>query len=366
MKTVLLSTTNLWNCGDDFIREGIMNLCNFKDDVRILWWNRSKAVQHTLINDLSINLPLIDYFIVAGSPTWLSQTVDVYRYCLKKRINFSLIGVGTFSGFKEYKGLLKKMVESDLCDIALSRDDMAYEAFKKIGFDNIHKILDPAFFMKTKNGIRKLNVLCWAKQFRAMPIFNKEKIFSITSSSELKKFPYKFWKNYICKRERTEKRKKYNNYMKKIFSNLEEPKFVTVHENSEVEPAEKIFGKEYVYYSTDYKRLYDVYSNAKQYIGSRIHGFIPSFINGAYCHLIYNSTKANAIENSMRILKKYDDDIMNNMDLSYWSESQNKIVISGEQKNKSTKQQLLKKAIDVERKRVRQILKKSKLKEFLK
>ena len=67
MKTLLLSTSSLWNCGDDFIREGVMELMQFRPDVRILWWNRGYGITDTYANDLRINLPHVDYVILAGT-----------------------------------------------------------------------------------------------------------------------------------------------------------------------------------------------------------------------------------------------------------------------------------------------------------
>jgi len=67
MKTVLLGTTSLWNCGDDFIREGVLELLQLKSGVRTLWWNRGYGIKNAYANDLDTNLPLIDYFIAAST-----------------------------------------------------------------------------------------------------------------------------------------------------------------------------------------------------------------------------------------------------------------------------------------------------------
>ena len=69
--------------------------------------------------------------------------------------------------------------------------------------------------------------------------------------------------------------------------------------------AEELFGKEYVFYSTDYREIFKVYSAAGSYIGSRIHGAIPSIIHGASVNVLYSTDKAHVIENSTEILSQY-------------------------------------------------------------
>ncbi|MCA9399433.1 MAG: polysaccharide pyruvyl transferase family protein, partial [Candidatus Omnitrophica bacterium] len=147
MKTLLLSTSSLWNCGDDFIRDGVLELLCPNDDVRTLWWNRGYGIQNAYANDLDINLALTDYFIVAGTPKWVFKNEQIYRYCLEKKIPMSLIGVGTRDLIaKSQYDLMKKVAASGLCEVCLTRDRLAHEALKELGFSNGEMILCPCFF----------------------------------------------------------------------------------------------------------------------------------------------------------------------------------------------------------------------------
>ena len=93
--------------------------------------------------------------------------------------------------------------------------------------------------------------------------------------------------------------------MKDIFLSMPEPKLVVVHDNREIKKAEEIFGKDYIYYSVDYMDMLKMYSTAKTYIGSRIHGAIPSAIHGASVHLIYTNKKADVIQSCTELLGQH-------------------------------------------------------------
>ena len=303
MKTVLISTSSLWNCGDDFIREGVMNLLNLKNNIRILWWNRGYGIKDAYANSLKTNLPLIDYFIVAGTPQWIYKNIDIYKYCLKKDIPFSLIGVGTRNLYNYHKNLFNKIKESDLCEIALARDNHAYTIFNNIGFKNLDKIPDPAFFMNpiSDNNETKYNIVGWRKQFWPEAADYGSKFYLRYYKTLPNRIKYLLYK----KKDFRRKRKKYNDLFLDIYQNLFSPKLVMVHDNREIKDAEDIFGKNNVYYSTDYKEIFKKYANANYYIGSRIHGLIPSIIHGASGDLVYTSNKADAINTSISILNNY-------------------------------------------------------------
>ena len=95
MKTILISTSSLWNCGDDFIREGVMETLDVRDDVRTLWWNRGFGIGESYANDLKLNLSHADYVVIAGTPKWIFNNERIYQHCLQKKIPLALIGVGT-------------------------------------------------------------------------------------------------------------------------------------------------------------------------------------------------------------------------------------------------------------------------------
>jgi len=349
MKTVLLSTTSLWNCGDEFIREGVLELLRLQSDVRILWWNRGYGIKDAYANDLDINLPLTDYFVVAGSPEWVYKNERIYEYCLKHKVPFSIIGVGTENIFgKAHQNLMSKVAKSGLCEVALARDESAFHTFKKFGFKNTDLILDPAFFMKTLNTQETINILGWRGYF-----FEYEPSFWF-------RYPHRWLygqlNNRIMKRRFwKELKNNYNKSMQHIFSIMPDPKMVIVNDNCEIQEAECIFGPEYVYYSSDYREIFKKYAHAKTYVGSRIHGAIPSLIHGAKVQLIYSNTKAGALETSLKILSKYIPNISLKANVDY---------LMGDQfnfkqfKETSIKHKAISDAISNEKRRVREILEK--------
>ncbi|MFX0137373.1 MAG: polysaccharide pyruvyl transferase family protein [Candidatus Hodarchaeota archaeon] len=303
MKTVLLSTSSLWNCGDDFIREGVLELVKFKPDVRIIWWNRGYGISCRYANDLKINLPLIDYFIMAGTPQWIFRNEVIYDYCLKMGIPISIIGVGTrgIANNAHYK-LMKRVANSGLCEISTARDEAALESLKELGFKNTELMLDPAFFMQSLDMKEKINILGWRYQFG----YDHDPYL-------LRMEPLKFFRmqqiRWSKRKERKLLREEYNKYMLRIFDSMAEPKLIVIHDNREIEKAESIFGKQYVFYSSDYREIFRIYSTTKIYFGSRLHGSIPAIIHGGSVHLIYADPRWNCMKTAISILSKHIEDI---------------------------------------------------------
>lgn len=317
MKTVLLSTSSLWNCGDDFIREGILVLLQFKPDVRILWWNRGYGVAATYANDLNTNLPLMDYFILAGTPQWIYKNERIYQYCLKREIPLSMIGVGTRNAFSNaHCKLMRRVAESGLCEVALARDNIALQTFREFGFQNVRLILDPCFFKRPLDKEKTMNILGWRKQFT----FDNDPTF-------LFQYPHKviyMWLvNKVLRRQIWSRRKEnYDKLMVQIFSIMPQPKMVIIHDNHEIQEAQELFGPKYVFYSSDYREIFKRYAMARSYVGSRIHGAIPSLIHQAPVHLIYTDKKASVIESAVDILSSYIKDIHKGVKLSYFAEEE--------------------------------------------
>lgn len=351
MKTILLSTSSLWNCGDDFIREGVLELLQLKEDVRTLWWNRGFGISKTYANSLKVNLPLMNYFIVAGTPKWIFNSEPIYRYCLKKGTPLSIIGVGTRDIYgKSQYNLLKKVAKSGLCEAALARDKSAAETLQELGFKDVELILDPCFFKKPiHQDIRELNILGWREQY------------SLDADPKLLiRFPgyalRALLEKKIFKRENlVKKRKLYNEFMLNVFNKLPNPKLVTVHDNREIKKAEELFGKEYVFYSTDPNKLFAKYSKAKFYIGSRIHGALPALLHGASIHLIYTTKKSQVLSDAIRILSPNVKDIQTRIKIDIFNTNQRPETIEPpEQPSNNT---LLNSALTKERERVHNILK---------
>ena len=163
MKTLLISTTNLWNCGDDFIREGLLELMRLKPYVRTLWWNRAYGITDTFANDLTVNLRAADYVLIAGTPEWINMTHRLYLHCLRYGIPLSLIGVGLRGGIKNVweRQLMERLATSGLVEVCTARDQVAAEFLRSLGFKDVQLTLDPAFFIRPLPGQRINSILCW-------------------------------------------------------------------------------------------------------------------------------------------------------------------------------------------------------------
>jgi len=294
MKTILLSTSCLWNCGDDFIRDGVLALLNLRPDVRTIWWNRALGVRSAFANDLKVNVRHCDYFIVAGTPSWMNRTEYIYRHCLEHRIPVALIGVGTRGGMWNpwQKRLLRQLAASDLVEVCLVRDKYAFETLQAYGFRDVKLIMDPAFFVTPGRSENRVNLL----GYRDYAV--REKV---------------SWRDYgktvvdcLCGRQRQKRAfiTWYDHFMQGIFDQLPDPKRVVVHDNREIARAEQLFGRESVFYATDYREIFRMYSTARTYIGSRIHGAIPSILHGACANVLYLGSKAHVVENSTDILSR--------------------------------------------------------------
>ncbi|MHC4325381.1 MAG: polysaccharide pyruvyl transferase family protein, partial [Planctomycetota bacterium] len=225
----------------------------------------------------------------------------------KNRIPIALIGVGSRGGIWNFrqKNLLRKLAESGLVEVCMVRDEFALEILKEYGFDDVKLILDPAFFVTPLVTDDSFNILGW-RDYTA-----HEKV---TLRDYAKRSLEKVRGN---QREFRTFVKWYDRFMQDVFHQFSSPKIVVVHDNREIKRAEELFGKEHVFYSTDYREIFKVYSAAKTYIGSRIHGAIPSVVHGACVNLLYLIDKAHVFENSAEILSKHDVGIKNSMKVVY-------------------------------------------------
>ena len=347
MKTILLSTSSLWNCGDDFIREGVLEILGLKADVRVLWWNRGYGISSSFANDLKTNLPLMDYFIMAGTPEWVYKNERIYEYCLKNSIPLSIIGVGTIGLFcnRHYK-LMKQVASSGLCELALARDEAALNSLRDLGFPKAKLMLDPAFFVKPLSASGKVNILGWRNQFGDNS--NPDILYS---------HPHKFLRikqiQWAKRTERRQMRDEYNRYMKDEFFSKQEPKKVIIHDNREIKEAENIFGREYVFYSSDYRDILKCYASAKSYTGSRLHGAIPALIHGACVNLIYSDGRWEALKAAKSILSQYIENIDEHIQITVCKENK---IPTADKTLKPIGEENIRLAITKEKEKIRSLL----------
>lgn len=299
MARILLSTTSLWNCGDDFIREGVLNLLQLRQGVQTIWWNRGFGISPSYANDIHVNLQHVDYFIVAGTPQWVMLNERIFEECLRRGIGIAIIGVGTRGIINSaHRSLMMKVASSDLCEIALARDKPALDSLTELGFKNASLILDPAFFATRLCSEKTQTIYGW-RDFR---ITTRDPRFPI-------QHPFKWLRHkqidFLNQRHNENIINDYNKMMVTLFDAMQGEKIVLVHDNREISMASSLFGSNNVYYYSDYQDVFRVYSSAKAYIGSRIHGAIPSLIHGAPVHLIYRDPRYHVLSAAKEILEKY-------------------------------------------------------------
>lgn len=306
MKTLLISTTSLWNCGDDFIREGLLELMQLNPYVRTLWWNRAYGITDSFANDLAVNLRAADYVLIAGTPEWIDRTYRLYLHCLRYEIPLSLVGVGLRGGIKNawQRRLMERLATSGLVEVCTARDQVAADLLRRLGFKDVQLTLDPAFFIRPLPGQRINSILCWRDISRP-----NRRPWSRPGT----------WLKWKLGGAPVPKEcvKQYDRLMKDVFSAMPDPKLVMVHDNREIDRAEALFGPDLVFYSTDYMNMLKVYATAIRYVGSRIHGAIPALVHGAPAHLIYPSGKAVTMENSIELLRRYVKDIAQIIKVDY-------------------------------------------------
>ena len=269
MSTVLISTTSGWNAGDDWIREGLLQALNLRDDVNTLWWNRGWGIERLYANAPAVNLPLADYAIIAGSPEWIDRTEDLYRHCLRTETPVAILGVGKSGGYQpeHHEGLMRDLCRSGLLETAVARDTLAARTLEEIGIE-APVMCDPAIFYppsvpggdKVVIGWRGLGPIAGDRPYN--PRWSD-------ADHQLSTFLWEEW---------TEAEG--------------QDRIVTVHDNREVAAVRKMFGAEAVRYSSDHRELMRHYWRCGHYVGARIHGLVAAVIHGATAHLIYHNNKA--------------------------------------------------------------------------
>jgi hypothetical protein len=192
---------------------------------------------------------------------------------------------------------MREVAKSGLCEVALARDHAAYETLCELGFSGVEKILDPCFYVPHLNAPPgQMNILSWRAQF------------SLDGDPRLPfRHPLYVAKKVLAKERsggvsRQQRRRNYDKLTRRIFESLPDPKRVLVHDNREIAEAEKLFGADKVFYSTDYREIFKQYSNARYVIGSRIHGAIPGLLHGAALDLIYTTTKASVVADAVELI----------------------------------------------------------------
>ena len=271
MKTILLSTSTGWNAGDDWIREGLLNVLGLRGDVCLLYWNRGYGIEDSYANSLNVNLPLSDYVIMAGTPEWIDKNEALYRHCLHHGKPMALLGVGKTGGYvpSRHEDLMRRVAESGLVEVAIARDHIAQGLLKDFGFQ-AQILCDPAVFLHRREEFGAgtqfmLGYRGWG---------------SIPGGT----VPYKLRATGPARRT--------DILLGDEWAAAAGPKKIVVHDNREAEAAISLFGRRNVILESDPWRLLSHYGEVSSYVGCRIHGFVAALLHGASAHLIYHTSKA--------------------------------------------------------------------------
>jgi hypothetical protein len=278
---IVINTTNHWNLGDDFIRDGVFNILKIKESSSKFFLNRSilsdgKRVYQTQNNVPSLDSVLYnaDMFIAAGTPEWYVPAM--FNACLKNNIPIHIIGAGMHGWNTDNFNSLKSCHKQGLIKTMTCRDSYSHGAANTCGIES--KIcLDPAFMTETK------------QHKEDKPKFNIVLNFRSGGGNQRVSNDMSFITTYLRLFE------KYKN----------EIDLITTHELPEYITACKYFPKDKIFFSSDHNDYKRIYFNCKTYIGGRIHGTIPSYIGGAECHIIYNNQKSNIVKCANNILTDY-------------------------------------------------------------
>lgn len=122
MLNYLASTTRQWNCGDDFILFGIINVFKKIQKERINWCihNRTDDLLETF-PDIGFgniwtpkhSLKGFDKVIIAGTPTWHGPNFTaLFKELLKTKKQVEFWGIGSYTNTTEFSELDKTVLQS--------------------------------------------------------------------------------------------------------------------------------------------------------------------------------------------------------------------------------------------------------------
>ena len=254
---ILLCTTVQWNCGDEFIRNGIIKIikkvfgkCNLIIQNRnpdIAPKNFIKVPQFdNSIKEIKFNYSYIDLVIFCGTPEWQnSRCKKVYDLILENKIPCAFIGIGdsikSFALPEQYKVVLNKSLK------IICRQSTTSQDFKKIGiFSEVlpcPSILSSPY-RKIINKVRKIGLV----------LQNTEGTQYQCVDTKTFNFQVELYK------------KIYELYNKKY-----EFKII-VHYIDEIYVAKQIFKNIEIAYSFDQKDYYSIYDDCDFIISPRVHG----------------------------------------------------------------------------------------------
>jgi len=277
---IIINTSTGWNMGDDLIREGVVELLGLRG-ATMLFIDRHILKGGKRIHQESKMLPSVEemaeqasLLVVAGTPEWCGGGVaPLYAACAKRSVPTYIVGVGRTGS----PGQLLRL--KDNIAKATARDDAALEFIRKQGIE-CERFLDPAFYAPRPKCEKQVDLVVCYRAAGGNGVY----------SSQLDDY----WRR---------------------FADMHKPDIVTVHEPQEISRARAIFGKEKVFFSSEWHAFMPIYVSAKRVFSGRIHGAVPSLASGATTWIVYDRPKVEclstvaAIEGSALTMLSYGDEI---------------------------------------------------------
>jgi hypothetical protein len=270
---LLISTTNGWNHGDDIIREGVLNLLNLKEEPAV-WLNRAEVYaedsrRHKYLFNQQVDMgnysELVRHatmFLVAGTPSWRTNMLPIYKLCLHYGIPVWIVGVGNgFNGHGDSKAflpVLEALYVDGLLHGASVRDTAAKDVFDAVDIP-VKIFLDPAVHSKLRKPLpNSPRYIFNPKLCDGGRIVNEQGL--------------ELWRKLWSHLQRTPRR-----------GNIR----IIAHNAAEYILASQTFDEDILYHS-DYRMAVRLYANCYEYIGGRMHGAIPALISGCSRAWVYN------------------------------------------------------------------------------
>jgi len=306
MNHILVNTSLNWNCGDDFIRDGVFRLLNI--NVRktpVYYFNHGltsgdKFVARVRGNGLTTKDAVFNsrLFVAAGTPAWFTKSSDIYSECLDQKVPIIICGAGMGQA---HVSILKELYDLNLLICATTRDGLAHRCISIVGVP-CKPFLDPAFYCQG-----------FDRHSKDLGIILNYK------GGTNGKYSTHHDQYYLDL---------YNKYKSDISA-------IVVHEAPEKKMAEQLFNRPAIF-SDDFNFYIDLYSRCSVYIGGRIHGAICSAAAGAFCVLICDDSRRGCITSAKSIftqlgcnfpmqLLTYSTDI-NSIHLDICTENYNEII----------------------------------------
>lgn len=278
---IIISTTTGWNCGDDYIRQGVLSIMNIDlDRCNLIYWDRRPDSARTHGNDQQAMLDLADAVIIAGTPEWLGKTSELYKLASAKGLPIALVGVGMDGA---PRGDFEDVAFANAAKhvkFAMARDEVALKKLKALGVTNAFIGPDPAFLAPYQVPDDEFHTICWRHLWRGVDL-----------NPPLPKF------DYAIDRE--------NGTLRAMIDSLEGLGVavrVVVHDHREKFGACIALLRDASFFSDPACMRYsNVYS-----ISHRIHGLIPTLAMGGAGCIRYCNRKAQVLRHSIDCLSEYD------------------------------------------------------------